>query len=124
MYGFCTRMNDAGSSPPLGQQLLREAHVLAGVRRSVLDQDALGGTPIAIGDRRELIRFRLVHMWLRDRAEAAGENQERRPAVEKELGAALGHGHVVAAEHQNGVGLRQLDDRAGDSRQTLLGELV
>ena len=43
-----------------------------------------------------------------DRAEAAGEDQQRRPALQEELGAARRDDLVVAAEDQNRVRLRQL----------------
>ena len=59
-------------------------------------------------DGRELIGFGLGPELAGDRAEAAGEDEERRPTVEEELGAPLGDRRVVAAQHQDGVGSRQL----------------
>jgi hypothetical protein len=44
----------------------------------------------------------------RDRAKAAGEDQQRRPPLEKQLGAARRDALVVTAEDQNRVRLRQL----------------
>ena len=43
-----------------------------------------------------------------DRAESAGEDQQRRPALQEQLRAALRDDRVVAAQDQNRVGLRQL----------------
>ena len=101
-------MNDCGVEPAVGQQLLREQHVLAGIRRTVLDQDALPRYAHAYGDGRELIGFGFGPELAGDRAEAAGEDEEWGPAVEEELRSPLGDRRVVAAEHQDGVRSRQL----------------
>ena len=108
MYGFCTTMNVFGSSFRRRRAAACEANVLAGVRRSVLNQDARGRNAHADRDPGELIRFRLAPELPGDGAEAARVDQERCPAVEKELRSPLGDGRVMAAQHQDRVGLREL----------------
>ncbi len=63
---------------------------------------------MAHGDGGKLIRFGLVPQVAGDRPEAAGEDEERRPAVQEQLRAALGHRRVVAAQHENRVGAHQV----------------
>src|SRR5438067_3912972 len=92
----------------LGEEPLREGDVLPGVRRPVLDQHAVLGDAHARGDSRELIRLGLAPQPARDRAEPAGEDQERRPALKEEVRSARRHDRVVAAEHQDRVRLREL----------------
>ena len=99
-------MKDCGVEPAVGEQLLREEHVLAGVRGAVLDEDVLSRHAHARRDGRELIGFGFGPEVPGDRAEAAGEDEERCPTVEEELRSPLGDRRVVAAQHQDGVSSR------------------
>src|SRR5207248_6210060 len=54
------------------------------------------------------IRFRFAPQVTCDRAEPAGKNQQWRPSLQEELRSARRHHRVVAAEHENRVGVRQL----------------
>lgn len=89
---------------PLGEQLFGELHVLTGVCRPILDQDALARNAHGDSDGSELIRFELAPQLTCDGPEAAGENEERRPAVQEQLRAALGHTRIVAAQHEDRIG--------------------
>ena len=91
-----------------GEHLAGELHVLAGIRRSVFNEHAVFGHAHANGYLREPIGFRIRPQVFRDHAQAAGEDDQRRPTLEKQLRAPLGHDEVVAAKHQDSVGLREL----------------
>ena len=108
MYGFCTTMNVCGSSPfPASSCFVNRTFSPVFVDLFSTRMRSFG-TPISIAMRGELIRFRLVPQVPRDRAEAAGEDQQRRPPLQEELGAARRDDLVVAAEDQNRVRMRQL----------------
>jgi hypothetical protein len=101
-------MNLRGSIRAFGEHPPREQDVLPGVRRAVLLQDPALRHAHAHGDARELIGFRFVPEVLRDRAEAAGEDEQRRPALEEQLRGALGDDGVVAAEREDHIGAGEL----------------
>jgi hypothetical protein len=79
------------------QQLTSERDVLAGVRRTILDEDALARHAHSYRNLGELIRLRFLPEMLRDRSQPAREDEQRRPAVEKQAGTALRYTPVVAA---------------------------
>src|SRR5262245_37600972 len=87
----------------LREELLRKRDVLAGVRRTVLDEHAIPRHAHLHRDSRELLRLRLLPQVARNRSEPAREDQERRPASEVQLGAARRDDRVVTAENENGV---------------------
>src|SRR5262249_38848798 len=94
--------------PFLREQLPRELDVLAGIGRSILDEDPLLRDAQAGSNRGELIGFRLLPQMPRDRPKSTGEDQQRRPALEKQRRASLGDRLVVAAQHQDRIGTSQL----------------
>ena len=108
MYGFCTTMNVWGSSPRSASSRFVNRTFSPVFVDLFSTRMRSFGTPIPIAMRGELIRFRLVPQMPRDRAKPAGENQQRRPALQEELGAARRDDFVVAAEDQDRVRVRQL----------------
>ena len=90
---------------PLQQQPFREQNVLARVRAAVFDEDSFLGHAHGDCDSRELIGLGLLPQPARDRSQPAGENQERGPTLQKELGAAVRYDLVVTAENQDRVGV-------------------
>ena len=92
MYGFCTTMKVRGSSPFSASSRFVNRTFSPVFVDLFSTRIRSFGTPMLDRNRGELIRFRLVPQVPRDRAKAAGEDQQRRPALEKQLRAALRDG--------------------------------
>ena len=83
----------------------RESHVLAGVGRRFSTSIRSRGHAMPRGNRGELTSASGVVISCRViEPESARQDQQRRHPLQEQLGAALGHARVVAAQHHDRVG--------------------
>ena len=101
-------MNERKSNPRDLSNLPREADVLAGVARAILDQNSVRGNTLRQSAPSEIVRFGRIPEYSQGRIllhDAAGEKQVGRITLLVQLDGVIGDADVVTAEDYDTVRL-------------------